>query len=130
MVFLSCRCGWACLGSTVQRRARGRHRRGLGLVAERAREWLRRQGRSSRYLFCTYYQRGIDLRELLLIPLEDVVVFPNMTVTLSVDVGEEDEVLLVPVHEGSYADVGTVAKVGDRVRLPGGTQAVSLEGRH
>ena len=51
------------------------------------------------------------MRELLLIPLEDVVVFPNMSVTLSVDVGEESEVLLVPRHEGSYADVGTVASV-------------------
>jgi len=29
------------------------------------------------------------LSTLLLVPLEDVVVFPNMTVTLSVDVGEE-----------------------------------------
>src|SRR5690349_13885875 len=70
------------------------------------------------------------MRELLLIPLEDVVVFPNMTVTLSVDVGDETEVLLVPRHEGTYAQVGTVAEVGDRVRLPGGAPAVSLEGRH
>ena len=70
------------------------------------------------------------MRELLLIPLEDVVVFPNMTVTLSVDVGDEAEVLLVPKHEGSYADVGTVASVGDPVRLPGGAPAVTLEGRH
>src|SRR5204862_4085236 len=49
------------------------------------------------------------MRELLLIPLEDVVVFPNMTVTLSVDVGDETEVLLVPRHDGSHAAVGTVA---------------------
>jgi ATP-dependent Lon protease len=70
------------------------------------------------------------MRELLLIPLEDVVVFPNMTVTLSVEVGEEAEVLLVPRHEGTYATVGTVASVGDRIRLPGGARAVSLEGRH
>jgi ATP-dependent Lon protease len=70
------------------------------------------------------------VRELLLVPLEDVVVFPNMTVTLSVDVGEEREVLLVPRHEGAYAKVGTVAAVGDRIRLPGGGSAVALEGRH
>jgi ATP-dependent Lon protease len=70
------------------------------------------------------------MRELLLIPLEDVVVFPNMTATLSVDVGDETEVLLVPVHEGSHAAVGTVAAVGDRVRLRGGTRAVTLEGLH
>ena len=42
---------------------------------------------------------------LLLVPLEDVVVFPNMTVTLPVDVGDEERVLLVPVHEGEYASV-------------------------
>jgi ATP-dependent Lon protease len=49
------------------------------------------------------------LRTLLLVPLEDVVVFPNMNVTLSVDVGDEERVLLVPVHEGEFAKVGTVA---------------------
>jgi ATP-dependent Lon protease len=70
------------------------------------------------------------MRELLLIPLEDVVVFPNMTVTLSVDVGGEAEVLLVPRHEGSHAAVGTVAAVGDHVRVPGGGRAVTLEGLH
>jgi ATP-dependent Lon protease len=70
------------------------------------------------------------MRELLLIPLEDVVVFPNMTVTLSVDVGDETEVLLVPRHDGSHAAVGTVAGVGDPVRLPGGASAVTLEGLH
>jgi ATP-dependent Lon protease len=70
------------------------------------------------------------MRELLLIPLEDVVVFPNMTVTLSVYVGDEAEVLLVPRHEGSHAAVGTVAAVGDRVRLRGGAHAVTLEGLH
>jgi ATP-dependent Lon protease len=70
------------------------------------------------------------MRELLLIPLEDVVVFPNMTVTLSVDVGDDTEVLLVPRHDGSHAAVGTVAGVGDPVRLPGGASAVTLEGLH
>jgi ATP-dependent Lon protease len=70
------------------------------------------------------------LSELLLIPLEDAVVFPNMTVTLPVDVGEEDTVLLVPRHEGEYAKVGTVADVNDKLRLPGGAQAVVLTGRH
>ena len=40
---------------------------------------------------------------LLLVPLDDLVVFPNMTVTIAVDVGEEKRVLLVPRHEGNYA---------------------------
>ncbi|MGI9112418.1 MAG: endopeptidase La [Gaiellaceae bacterium] len=69
---------------------------------------------------------------MLLVPLEDVVVFPNMnlTLTLSVDVGSEERVLLVPQHENDYAAVGTVAKVTDRVRLPGGGRAVALTGLH
>jgi ATP-dependent Lon protease len=70
------------------------------------------------------------LSTLLLVPLEDIVVFPNMTVTLPVDTAGEDRVLLVPVHEGSYAKVGTVAEVAERVRLPGGAQAIALSGLH
>ncbi len=67
---------------------------------------------------------------LLLIPLEDSVVFPNMSVTLTVDVGEDERVFLVPVHEGEYASVGTVAEVSGRMRLPGGGAAVTLDGLH
>ncbi len=67
---------------------------------------------------------------LLLVPLEDIVVFPNMDVTLTVDVGDEERVLLVPRHENDFAAVGTVADVVDTVRLPGGGRAVSLTGLH
>src|SRR3954453_21261468 len=70
------------------------------------------------------------LSTLLLVPLDDTVVFPNMNVTISADVGEEDRVLLVPRHEGEYAKVGTVAEVAERVRLPGGVAAASLVGLH
>jgi ATP-dependent Lon protease len=70
------------------------------------------------------------LSDLLLVPLEDTVVFPGMTVTLTVDTGDEDRVLLVPKHEGEYAKVGTVAEVADRVRLPGGARAIALTGLH
>src|SRR5215217_1435618 len=51
-----------------------------------------------------------------------------MNVTISVDVGDEEHVLLVPRHDGEYANVGTVAKVVERVRLPGGVGAVNLVG--
>ena len=68
--------------------------------------------------------------KLLLIPLEDTVVFPNMTVTLTVDAGDDEQVLLVPRHENEYASVGTVAEVLERVRLPGGVRAVALNGLH
>ena len=70
------------------------------------------------------------MTSLRLIPLEDTVVFPNMSVTLAVDVGDEDRVLLVPRHENEFASVGTVADVTDRVRLPGGGRAVTLSGLH
>jgi ATP-dependent Lon protease len=67
---------------------------------------------------------------LLLVPLEDLVVFPNMNVTLTIDVGDEERVLLVPKREDGYAKVGTVAEVTDRIRLPGGGRAVALNGLH
>ena len=70
------------------------------------------------------------MSELLLIPLDDIVVFPNMNATLTVDVGDEDRVLLVPRHDDQFAKVGTVAEVVDRVRLPGGARAVELMGLH
>jgi ATP-dependent Lon protease len=53
-----------------------------------------------------------------------------MSLTLTVDVGDEDRVLLVPRHDGAFANVGTVAEVADRVRLPGGAHAVVLNGLH
>ena len=70
------------------------------------------------------------MQTYLLVPLEDTVVFPNMTVTLPVDVGDEERVLLVPRHEHDYAAVGTVAEVVESVRLPGGGHAVVLTGLH
>jgi len=70
------------------------------------------------------------LTDLLLVPLEDTVVFPGMNVTLTVDVGDEDRVVLVPRHENEYAAVGTVAEVAEHVRIRGGMHAVSLEGLH
>jgi ATP-dependent Lon protease len=65
---------------------------------------------------------------LLLIPLDDTVVFPTMDVTLPVDPGDEERVLLVPRHEGEYARVGTIARVAQRVRLPGGARGAHFEG--
>jgi ATP-dependent Lon protease len=75
-------------------------------------------------------ERETPVSTLLLVPLEDLVVFPNMTVTLTVDVAGEERVLLVPRHENAYGKVGTVVNVLDSVRLPGGARAVTLEGLH
>jgi len=65
--------------------------------------------------------------KLLLIPMDDTVVFPTMDINLPVDATGEDRVLLVPRHDGEYAKVGTIAKVTDSIRLPGGARGVSLE---
>ncbi len=63
---------------------------------------------------------------LRLVPLDDIVVFPNMNLTLAIDVETDDRVLLVPRHGTEFASVGTIAEVTDRVTLPGGAPAVSL----
>ncbi len=70
------------------------------------------------------------MSRLLLVPLEDVVVFPGMSLTLAIDAGDEERVLLVPRHEHEFAAVGTVAEVSNRVRLPGGGRAYELQGLH
>src|ERR671924_232222 len=70
------------------------------------------------------------METLLLIPVDDSVVYPNMQVTLAVDAGSEDRVVLVPRKGDEFASVGTVAQVTDRVRLPGGARAVALDGLH
>ncbi len=65
-----------------------------------------------------------------LIPLDDTVVFPNMGITLTIDVGDDKRVVLVPRHEGEFLEVGTIAEVTEQVRLPGGGRAVALSGEH
>ncbi|MBU6338193.1 MAG: LON peptidase substrate-binding domain-containing protein, partial [Acidobacteria bacterium] len=66
---------------------------------------------------------------LLLIPLDETVVFPTMSVTLPVEVGDDEKVLLVPRSDGEYAGVGTIATVTERLRLPGGAAGVQLDGQ-
>src|SRR5918999_1876573 len=71
-----------------------------------------------------------QMETLLLVPVDDSVVFPNMTLTLAVHVGDEDRVILVPRKGDEFASVGTVADVVEHVRLPGGGHAVTLEGAY
>jgi ATP-dependent Lon protease len=72
----------------------------------------------------------IFVSTLRLIPLDDTVVFPGMSITLTVAVGDDERVVLVPRHEGEYAEVGVVAAVAEHVRLPGGGHAVNVEAEH
>jgi ATP-dependent Lon protease len=51
-----------------------------------------------------------------------------MDVTLPVETHGEERVLLIPRHEGEFASVGTIARVGQVLRLPGGIPGASLEG--
>jgi ATP-dependent Lon protease len=67
---------------------------------------------------------------LRLIPLDDTVVFPNMGITLTIDVGDDERVVLVPRHENEFLEVGTIAEVTEQVRLPGGGRAVAISGEH
>src|SRR5437879_2852403 len=80
--------------------------------------------------------------ELLpVMPMDDVVVLPHMTVTLAVE-GETAKaaieaarqgnrlILLVPRLEGQYGSIGTVARLGDSAELPTGAEAFMLRGEY
>src|SRR3954466_2589798 len=69
-----------------------------------------------------------QMETLLLVPLDDTIVFPGMTVTLALDLGDESRVLLVPRTDGEFASVGTVASVVETIQLPGGVRAATVEG--
>ncbi len=70
------------------------------------------------------------METLTLIPIEDTVVFPGMSATLAIDAGDSERVFLVPRSDEHFASVGTVARVAERLQIPGGAQAVTLEGLH
>src|ERR1700685_193081 len=67
---------------------------------------------------------------LRLIPMDDTVVFPNMGITLTVEVEDDERVVLVPRHENEFLEVGTIAEVSEHIRLPGGGRAVAISGEH
>src|SRR5437870_974916 len=71
------------------------------------------------------------MSRLRIVPLDDAVIFPGMTVTVPLDdAGSDARVLLVPRSGESFAHVGVVAEVSNRVRLSGHAAAVSLVGLH
>jgi ATP-dependent Lon protease len=75
-------------------------------------------------------QPAVPKPRLRLIPLDDTVVFPNMGITLTIDVGDDERVVLVPRHENEFLEVGTIAEVSEQIRLPGGGRAVAISGEH
>ena len=70
------------------------------------------------------------MTRLRIVALDDTVVFPGMPITLPVDVGQDDKVLLVPRHGHTYGSVGVVAEVSERMRLAGRGLAASLTALH
>src|ERR1700675_5093929 len=80
--------------------------------------------------------------ELLpVLPMDDVVVHPHMTITLAVE-GDSQKaaieaarqgsrlVLLVPRVEGQFGKIGTVGRLGDSVELPTGVEAFMIRGEY
>jgi ATP-dependent Lon protease len=66
----------------------------------------------------------------LLIPLDDAIVFPAVTATLPIDVGEEDRVFLLPRSGGEFARVGVVAEVIEHGRSRRGQPVATVLGLH
>src|SRR5437870_10589990 len=80
--------------------------------------------------------------ELLpVLPMDDVVVLPHMSVTLAVE-GDDQKaaieaarqgnrlILLVPKIEGKFGTIGTVARLGDSAELPTGAEAFMIRGEY
>src|SRR5690349_2620671 len=67
---------------------------------------------------------------LRIIPLDDAVVFPGMPVTLTADTGRDEQVFLVPRQHGTYAAVGVVADVSEKVKIRGRAAAVAMNPLH
>src|SRR6266853_445500 len=80
--------------------------------------------------------------ELLpVLPMDDVVVLPHMTVTLAVE-GDDQKaaieaarqgsrlILLVPRIEGKFGSIGTVGRLGESAELPTGAEAFMIRGEY
>jgi ATP-dependent Lon protease len=67
---------------------------------------------------------------LLLIPLDEAIVFPGVTATLPVDTGDEDRVFLLARENGDFGRIGVVAEVIERGQLPGGAPVATVVGLH
>src|SRR3982074_2371708 len=80
--------------------------------------------------------------ELLpVLPMDDVVVLPHMSVTLAVE-GDDQKaaieaarqgnrlILLVPRIEGKFGTIGTVGRLGESAELPTGAEAFMIRGEY
>ncbi len=65
---------------------------------------------------------------LLLVPLDDAIVFPTVTANLQIDVGDDDHVFLLPRRDGEFERVGIVAEVIERGLSPRGDAVATVVG--
>ncbi|MBS1860123.1 MAG: endopeptidase La [Actinobacteria bacterium] len=65
-----------------------------------------------------------------LVPLDDAIVFPTVTATLPIDVGEDERVFLIPRRDGEYGRVGVVAEVVEHGRSRRGVPVATVVGLH
>src|SRR6478609_7101880 len=66
----------------------------------------------------------------LLIPLDETIVFPTVTATLPIDVGDEERVFLLPRSDGEFGRVGVVAEVIETGRSRRGGPVATVVGLH
>src|SRR6202000_3066863 len=65
-----------------------------------------------------------------LVPLDDAIVFPTVTATLPIDVGEDERVFLLPRSEGEYGRVGVIAEVVEHGTSRRGRPGATVVGLH
>ena len=65
-----------------------------------------------------------------LVPLDDAIVFPTVTATLPIDVGEDERVFLIPRRDGEFGRVGVVAEVVEHGRSRRGVPVATVVGLH
>ena len=66
--------------------------------------------------------------DLLLVPLDEAIVFPSVTATLQIDVGDEEQVFLLPRRDGEFARVGVIADVVEQGQSPRGETVATVVG--
>src|SRR3954453_6422777 len=65
-----------------------------------------------------------------LIPIDEAIVFPGVTASLTAETGDEDRVFLLPRQNGEFGRIGVVAEVLERGQLPGGVSVATVVGLH
>src|SRR6201995_2809738 len=65
-----------------------------------------------------------------LVPLDDAIVFPTVTATLPIDVGEGEPVFPIPRRDGEFGRVGVIAEVVEHGRSRRGVPVATVVGLH